>query len=120
MRSKTQSLSDVKLKIEKLEQRLINDEIEPITHKKWFAKLSTEKSGLEIEIETLSKKKSAIFVKLDQVVPILSNLDHLLNSAQLNGRHLLLNKVFEGGLVWMGRHFEHPGFRLRFFITIAR
>jgi hypothetical protein len=105
LRSKTQSLSDVKLKIEKLEQRLINDEIEPITYKKWFAKLSTEKSGLEIEIETLS---------------ILSNLDHLLNSAQLNGKHLLLNKVFEGGLVWMGRYFEHPGFLLRFFITIAR
>ena len=59
--SQEQKLKEVKTKIEKLEERLINDEIETITYKKWFTKLSAEKSSLEVAISNISKSRSTIY-----------------------------------------------------------
>jgi hypothetical protein len=53
--SQAQKLKEVITKIERLEERLIKDEIETITYKKWFAKLSAEKGALETAINNLSK-----------------------------------------------------------------
>jgi hypothetical protein len=54
--SKTQRIKEITLKIERLEERLLNDEIETITYKKSFTKLSAEKGSLTT---TPSKKKGS-------------------------------------------------------------
>jgi site-specific DNA recombinase len=69
-----QKLKELKLKIENLEEKMINNEIETITYKKWFTKLSAEKGSLEIEIASLSKPNTNLFEKLDKALPLLTDL----------------------------------------------
>lgn len=106
--TKEQKLKEVTTKIERLEERLIKDEIEPITYKKWFAKLSAEKGSLEVEIANLSKNRTNLFEKLQQAIPILTNLKNLYLSITLSGKQALLNKVFEGGLIYDGHTLRTP------------
>lgn len=54
--SKMQKLKELKLKMESLEEKVINNEIETITYKKWFTKLSAEKGSLEIESQIFQKQ----------------------------------------------------------------
>ena len=98
--------------IEKLE-KMINDEIKPITYKKWFAKLSAEKGSIEIEMNRLSKITSQLFDKLEQNLPILTNLKNLYCSIKLQGKQALLNKVLEGGLIYDGVVLRTPRLHLR-------
>jgi hypothetical protein len=69
--SQAQKLKEVIAKIERLEERLIKDEIETITYKKWFTKLSAEKGVLETAISNLAKSHTNIFEKLQQAIPAL-------------------------------------------------
>jgi site-specific DNA recombinase len=108
LESQEQKLKEVKGKIEKLEERLINDEIEPITYKKWFAKLSAEKGVLETAIGNLAKSHANIFEKLQQAIPVLTNLSNLYLKISLPGKQALLKKVFEGGLVYDGHTLRTP------------
>ena len=43
-----------------------------------------------------------LFDKLDQALPMLTNLKNLFHSIKLQGKQALLNKVFEGGLTYDG------------------
>ena len=43
----------MRTKIEKLEEKLINDQMEPVTYKKWTVKLAAEKGSLEMEMEAM-------------------------------------------------------------------
>jgi site-specific DNA recombinase len=100
--------AELESKIEKLEERLINDEIETITYKKWMTKLSAEKGSLQLEIETLQKNLSHPFQRLEQAIPVLTNLKALYSSLKLNGKQALLNKVFEGRLIYDGVQLRTP------------
>jgi site-specific DNA recombinase len=110
--SKMQKLKELKLKMENLEEKMINNEIETITYKKWFTKLSAEKGSLEIEIAGLSKTNTSLFEKLDKALPLLTNLKTLYNSAKLSGKQLLLKRVFEGGLTYNGSRLRTPRLHL--------
>ncbi len=65
---KMQKLKELKLRMESLEEKMINDEIEVITYRKWYTKLSAEKGSLEIEIPNLSKANTDMFEKLDKTI----------------------------------------------------
>lgn len=58
----------------KVRRKLINDEIEPTTYKKWSTKLSAEKGSLEVGIHNLSKVSNHLFNKLEHALSILTNL----------------------------------------------
>jgi site-specific DNA recombinase len=106
--AKEQSLNDVKGKIEKLEEKMINDEVEPITYKKWFAKLNGEKGSLEREVTELKQKKKNIFDRFDEVIPDMCNLGRLYAALPLEGKQMLLNKVFEVGIIYDGERLRTP------------
>ena len=91
---------------------MVNNEIETITYKKWFTKLSAEKGSLEIEIAGLSKTNTSLCEKLDKVLPLLTDLRTLYNSVKLSDKQSLLKRVFEGGLIYDGSKLRTP--RLHF------
>jgi site-specific DNA recombinase len=106
--SQEQKLKELETKIDRLEERLVNDEIETSTYKKWFAKLSAEKGALETAISTLGKAHTNLLEKLQQAIPILTNLRNLYLKISLAGKQALLKKVFEGGLVYDGHSLRTP------------
>lgn len=92
-------LSQVKVKLERLEERLINDEIDGPTFKKWNARLTQERVVLEDSIEQLSIE--GIHRKLDKVsryLPLLANIGEIYKSADFKGKQLLLKTVFKVGI----------------------
>lgn len=54
---KADALKEVNEKIFKLEERLMNEEIEHSTYKTWFQKFKEEKAKLEFELEGNKKPK---------------------------------------------------------------
>jgi hypothetical protein len=87
---------------------MINDEIEPSTYKVWFTKLNSQKAVLENEIIELKKNNKNIFDQLDEVIPVLTNLRDVYVSISLEGKQMLLNKVFEVGIRYDGKVFRTP------------
>jgi hypothetical protein len=91
------------VKIERLEYKIVNDEIEPKTYKVWYAKLNAQKGVLENEIIAFGKGTKSIFDDLDEAIPLLTNLKNLYNTVSLESKQLLLKTGFELGLVYDGR-----------------
>jgi len=58
LKAKSQQLSELVRKTEKLEERLMNEEIEASTFKSWFQKYSSEKALLAKEISGLKQDGS--------------------------------------------------------------
>jgi hypothetical protein len=90
------------MKIERLEFKIINDEIEAKTYKAWYAKLSAQKGALENEIVELRKGKKTVFDNLDEAIPLMTNLKNLYHGVSLEGKQLLLKTGFELGLTYNG------------------
>jgi len=93
-------------KIERLEEKIVNDLIEPKTYKVWYARLNGEKSVLENEIAALKTKSKTVFDDLDEVIPMLTNLRNLYNGVSLEGKQLLLKTGFELGIAYDGCRFR--------------
>jgi site-specific DNA recombinase len=106
--AQVQKLNEVVAKIDRLEERMINDEIEMVTYKKWFIKLSAEKGVLETAINNLGKAQTNLLEKLQQAIPVLTNLRNLYLKISLAGKQAFLKKVFEGGLVYDGHTLRTP------------
>jgi len=87
---------------------MINDEIEPATYKVWYSKLNSQKAVIENELIELRKNNKNIFDRLEEVIPILTNLKHLYISISLEGKQMLLNKVFEVGIRYDGGVLRTP------------
>jgi site-specific DNA recombinase len=105
---KRQKLRDIDSKLEKLEERLINDDIDPSTYKKWRTKLQAEKGNLEIEIYHLSDKNRNLFERLSAAIPALTNLKNLYHAINLNGKQTLLKRVFEVAPTYNGIQLRTP------------
>ena len=103
LKRKQVELKELNVKIERLESKIVNDEIEPKTYKVWYAKLNAQKGVLENEIIALGKGTKSIFDDLDEAIPLLTNLKNLYNTVSLEGKQLLLKTGFELGLVYDGR-----------------
>ncbi|HET6253002.1 MAG TPA: recombinase family protein [Puia sp.] len=108
LNSKYKEFNEVSLKIENLERKMINDEIEASTYKVWFSRLNAEKGAIENEIMRVKKDKQAIFDRLDEAIPMLCNLRNLYLSVTLDGQLILLNKVFELGIKFDGHILRTP------------
>ena len=53
-------------------------------------------------LQIIRKSNKNIFGRLDEVIPVLTNLKHLYISISLEGKQMLLNKVFEVGIRYDG------------------
>lgn len=96
--SKREQLKSVLFKIERLEERLINDEIETETYRKYFKKFQLEKALLNEEITFLTKVQDDNFNEQLRLLPYLVSVPAIYEKANLNQKHSLLNGVFKHGL----------------------
>ena len=62
--------------------------------------MNSQKGALETEIMRLKKTDKNSFERLEQAIPILTNLKHLYITCSLEGQQMLLKKVFEVGIVY--------------------
>lgn len=88
--------------IERLEEKMIKDEIDASTYKTWFAKLSRQRSTVETEIMNLKKADDQLFGEFEKAIPLLSNLKQLYVACSVEGQQILLRRVFEGGFMYDG------------------
>lgn len=71
---KAQELKNVEQQIERLEKRMINDELEPSTYKKYFRKYSTQRACLNEEIAHLKQSSEDDYNQQLLLLPYLINL----------------------------------------------
>lgn len=102
LKTKEGEFKEIVEKIERLEYKMINDEIEASTYKVWFRKLNAQRAVLENEISSLKKSKKSIFDELDEAIPLLTNLKSLYCEVSLEGKQLLLKTGFELGIIYDG------------------
>jgi site-specific DNA recombinase len=108
LNAKYTEFNQVSEKIQGLERKMVNDEIEASTYKVWFARLNAEQGALENDIIRLKKDKQTIFDRLDEAIPYLCNLRNLYLTLTLDGQQMLLKKVFELGIKYDGHTFRTP------------
>jgi site-specific DNA recombinase len=106
LETKHREFNSIGAKIEGLEEKMVNDQIEASTYKLWFSRLNAERSSVQMEIDRLKKDKNEVLGRLNEAIPLLCNLRDLYISTTLEGQHLLLNKVFELGLLYDGHIFR--------------
>ena len=98
---KIKALKDVNEKIFKLEERLMNNEIESSTYKTWFQKFKEEKAVLEYQLNGTTKKaidNSDDIV--DRILPNLGNLYEIYEKGNITQKHTLIRGVFKDSLLW--------------------
>ncbi len=99
-----QKLADLKAvneKIYKLEERLINNEIENETYQRWFKKLKEEKANLEYEMRDDKKSKLGSTEGIvERLLPELSNIHQIYDKGNITQKHTLIKGVFKDNLSW--------------------
>ena len=108
LESKRKALASISHKIDKMEQRLIDEEIEPVTYQKWFRKLSGQKRSLQFEIENLNDNNKKAWQRLEKVLPFLLSIKNLYRELNLGGKQRLLKEVFKAGLIFDGTCYRTP------------
>jgi site-specific DNA recombinase len=106
--AKQGQLKDITAKIERLEERLINDEIEVDTYKKYYRKFQAEKALLSSEIGLLDNSVSDKINRQLALLPLLINIPAIYDRATLNQKHSLLHGVFKHGLSYSEGAFRTP------------
>ena len=102
------ALKEVAKKLEKLEERMINGEIEHSTYKKWFPKLSGDKSEIQEEIKSLEEDQNDKWNTLVRLFPHLMNMKLMYYKEDLRQKHLFLKLVFKELSLILRANIEHP------------
>jgi site-specific DNA recombinase len=105
---KNEGLATVNRKIEKLEERLMNDEINSQTYKRWYKKLAVERSLIQSQIDSLANDKESMFNKIESLLPSLTELPQIFERATLFQKHSILREVFKQGLMYGRGAFRTP------------
>lgn len=114
MENYRREVAEIERKIEKLEQCLLDDHIEPANYKKWYSKLQGQKAVLLSHIDALNNETSTIWRKFEDELPLLSSIGNVIANSSFEAEQKLLRKVFEAGLAYDGYAFSasyiHPAF----------
>jgi len=97
--SKKEELDEVNKKIDNLEEKLMNDQIDSQTYKKWFKRLRGQKAILEGEIQELNKEQSTSWITAEKLLPSLTNILEIFEKANIFQKHSILREVFKAGHV---------------------
>lgn len=98
---KIKKLKEINEKIYKLEERLINNEIENSTYKTWFQKFKEQKAVLEYDLNGNQPSKLRNEDDLvERLIPSLSNLYEIYEKSNITQKHTLLRGVFKDNLIW--------------------
>lgn len=105
---KTKELAKIDEKIERLEEKMLNDEIETVTYKKWYAKYAEEKAAAEYELKQIQGGNEDRWNRLKTKLELLTNLRNLYEELPLDKKQILLNGVFDRGLVYEKGAYRTP------------
>ena len=86
-KGKVEELQAIEAKIDGLEEKMVNDEIENATYKKWFKKFSVQKSILEAEIMELNKQNDGNLGRAVQLIPALLDVKAIFKKATIFQKH---------------------------------
>jgi site-specific DNA recombinase len=98
----------VEKKISKLEERVINDEIEPDTYKKYYRKCSSEKAVLKEELLHLKGADAATIEHQQRQISKLCRVSKIFEESELSGKHAFLKRVFKHGITFKNGAFRTP------------
>ncbi|WEK18869.1 MAG: recombinase family protein [Candidatus Pedobacter colombiensis] len=102
-------LKDIDRKIDKLEERLMDDEIDGGTYKKWKQKFSQEKAVILKDIDTISQEsKGNKLEKLNRLLPLMTSIKSIYKEAPLRSKHAIVRGVFKHKLVYIDGMFRTP------------
>ena len=87
-------------KIERLEEKMVNDQISPCTYKVWFYKLNARRSVVENDIILLNSGIESRLDNLTKAIPLLTDFRKLYNDVTLEGKQMLLRTWFEHGIAY--------------------
>lgn len=102
IKNKDKALTEVNKKINDLEEKLINGVIENSTYKKWFSKLSSERSLLQSDITKLKGDINQRWSKLEKALPYLCDMKNLYHKLGINAKQKLLKMWFKPTLIYDG------------------
>uniref|UniRef100_UPI0026366E34 recombinase family protein n=1 Tax=uncultured Dysgonomonas sp. TaxID=206096 RepID=UPI0026366E34 len=109
LRARKTQIEKIEKKIESLEARLFEDEIDGATYNKWRKKYLEEKSVVENSIEAFDHTEIERNLKrLDVLIPKLKSLKSIYEMATLKNKHLLINEVFKRNLTYANGQFRTP------------
>jgi site-specific DNA recombinase len=97
---RSEELAKVNRKINEWEERLMNDEIEGQTYKKWFKKYFIEKSKLESDIKQLGQESDFQLNRVQRLLPHLVDIPNLFRNANIAQKHALIRRVFKHGFTY--------------------
>ena len=92
--------SELQIKIDRLEEKMMNDEIEPVTYKKWFSKYSSQKAYLDSEIYKLSIDKKSALKKAIELLDYLLDVPGIFRVADILDQHALIREVFKHNIIY--------------------
>lgn len=101
-------LASMEKKIEKLEERLMNDEIGGDTYKRWYRKYAEDKAAIETALNRLGQREKEKWQKAKKALPQLASLHQIYQRANLKQKHQLLKGVFKGGLAFYDGKLRTP------------
>lgn len=84
-------------KIERLEEKYINDKIEEVTYRKWKNTFERDLNGKAQEISELTRDENESTSLISKAMPKLSDINFLYESFPIDGKHALLKSIFLGG-----------------------
>jgi len=105
---KTKQLEITNRKIEELEERFFNKEIELDTYKRWYSKYSIEKGHLMDELSKLSADNKSAWDRLHGVLPKLTSLADIYERASVKFKHQLIRAVFKHPITYSDGTFRTP------------
>ena len=105
---KQNQLKELQVKMDRLEERLVNEEIELETYRKYHNKFRIEKALIQEEINHLNTSYEGKLEQQLTLLPHLTNLPSIYEKANLNQKHAFLKGVFKRGLAFSDGAFRTP------------
>jgi site-specific DNA recombinase len=105
---RTKQLADVNKKVDRLEERLMNDEIDGVTYKKWLQKYSQDRALLsDALIKASLGTTESKWNKIQQLIPHLTSLKSIYRIATLPRKQALIRRVFKHEISYFDGALEH-------------
>ncbi|MBW7891439.1 MAG: recombinase family protein [Chitinophagaceae bacterium] len=109
VKARSQQLNEIGKKVDKLEERLMNDEIDAATYKKWLQKYSQEKAMLSNDIIKASNNDFARkWNRVEYLLPRLTSLKGIYKIATISRKQHLIRGVFKHNLAYSDGAFRTP------------
>lgn len=114
LEKQNERLLELNTKIDKLEEKLMNEEIEGVTYKKWYRKYVQERAHIQSVIDGLNRNNDGKWERFTELIPYLTRIPILYMVADLRQKHTLVKRWFQHGLVYregvFGTRNLHPAF----------